>query len=254
MTGLVQLDIEGGVAQITLADPKNRNALGLALAQDFARVTRIAARAPEVKLIVLVAQGQVFSVGGDLNEFVAQSERAHAHIMALTDLVHGGLIDLLEASAPVVVGLNGVAAGGGLGLVLAGDLVIASRSARLSSAYTRTGLTPDAGSTWRLPRLLGHQRAFAMMALNEMVSADAAQALGLVTTVVEDAEFGASLDSLVARLVAMPDGVLSAVKALMRDGASRSFPAQLAAEARAIADRAARPDTADKLRGFLKKA
>jgi enoyl-CoA hydratase/carnithine racemase len=122
--------------------------------------------------------------------------------------------------------------------VLAGDLVVAGRSARLNSGYTRSGLTPDGGGTWLLPRIVGHQRAFEIMALNETISAEAAHALGLVTRIVEDGDLDAEVEGLLARLATMAPGVLGTLR--RRDPALRR-----PSRCRGRADRPARRHTGD---------
>jgi 2-(1,2-epoxy-1,2-dihydrophenyl)acetyl-CoA isomerase len=244
---------DAGICRIIFADAPNRNAVNHQFAQEFARVTRQAATDPAIRVIEVTAQGPYFSVGGDLQEFVSEADRVRDHVLALTDLVHTGVRHLCQAAAPVVIGLNGMAAGGGFSFLLSADVVIAARSARLNSGFTKSGLTPDCGATWLLPRLVGHLRAFEIMALNETMTASEAQALGLVTKVVEDAAFADELARLTEKLAAMPAGVLGRLKILLRQAAGRALEAQLDQEAEAISTRAALPDTIDRLRQFLKK-
>jgi 2-(1,2-epoxy-1,2-dihydrophenyl)acetyl-CoA isomerase len=245
--------VEAGVARITLDDDANRNAVNQRFCEEFARVTRMAATDPAARVILLGARGRFFSVGGDLNEFVAEADRVRDHVHGMTDLFHTGIRHLHHAAAPVVVALNGMAAGGGLSMVLTGDMILARRSAKLNSGYTRSGLTPDGGATWLLPRLVGHLRAFEIMALNETLSAEAAQALGLVTRVVDDEAFEGEVERVVAALAAMAPGVLATLKRLMREGAGRSFESQLDVEGETIARRAETAETLAILRSFLKK-
>jgi 2-(1,2-epoxy-1,2-dihydrophenyl)acetyl-CoA isomerase len=244
---------DAGICRIVFSNAANRNAVNHDFAQAFAQVTRQAATDPAIRVIEITAQGPFFSVGGDLQEFVAQAGRVRDHVMALTDLVHTGVRHLCQAAAPVVIGLNGMAAGGGFSFLLSADVVIATQSARLNSGYTKSGLTPDCGATWLLPRLVGHLRAFEIMALNATMTAVEAQALGLVTKVVEDIAFEQELSRTTTALAAMPAGVLGRLKILLRESAGRALEAQLDQEAEAISTRAALPDTIDRLRRFLEK-
>jgi 2-(1,2-epoxy-1,2-dihydrophenyl)acetyl-CoA isomerase len=244
---------EAGICRIIFTDALNRNAVNHKFSEAFARATRQAATDPAIRVIEVTAQGPFFSVGGDLQEFVSEADRVRDHVMALTDLVHTGVRHLCQAAAPVVIGLKGMAAGGGFSFLLSGDVVIATRSARLNSGYTKSGLTPDCGATWLLPRLVGHLRAFEIMALNATMTADEAQALGLVTTVVEDDAFEAALSVMTEKLAAMPAGVLGQLKILLRESSGRALETHLDREAEAISTRTALPDTIDRLRKFLKK-
>src|SRR5256885_13495721 len=95
---------------------------------------------------------------------------------------------LRECRVPVVVAVNGVAAGGGFSLAMSGDIIVATRSASFIQVFSRIGLVPDLGSTWLLPRLIGRQRALELMLMNEPLSAERAKEWGLVREVVDDAE------------------------------------------------------------------
>jgi len=244
---------DSGICRIIFTNAGNRNAVNHDFAQAFAQATRQAATDPAIRVIEVTAQGPFFSVGGDLQEFVAEADRVRDHVMALTDLVHTGVRHLCRAAAPVVIGLNGVAAGGGFSFLLSADVVIAAQSARLNSGYTKSGLTPDCGATWLLPRLVGHLRAFEIMALNQTITANEAQALGMVTKVVADAAFEPELARTTEALAAMPAGVLGQLKLLLRQSAGCAFETQLDDEAEAISTRAGLPDTIDRLRRFLEK-
>jgi 2-(1,2-epoxy-1,2-dihydrophenyl)acetyl-CoA isomerase len=212
----VDLCVENGVARITLNDPGNRNSTTARSAEAFARVTRIAANDTSVRVILLTGKGAFFSVGGDIGEFLEHEADLSAHIAILTDYIHAGIRHLTRAPAPVIVGLNGIAAGGGVGIMLTGDFIIAKRSARINAGYTRSGLTPDAGLSWFLPRLIGHARAFEVVALNEFLSAEAAQDLGIVNRVVDDEAFDIEIEAMASRLARMAPGVLGDAKRLLR--------------------------------------
>lgn len=250
----IDFRITDGIARITLDDQANRNAVNLQFCGEFAKAARQAATNTTVRVILVEARGRFFSVGGDLNEMLAEADRAQDHVQSMVDLFHVGISHLHRAPSPVVVALGGMAAGGGFSLVLAGDLVVAKRSAKLNSGYTRSGLTPDGGGTWLLPRLVGHQRAFEIMALNETLSAETARALGLVTRLVEDEAFDEDIERLLATLSAMAPGVLGTLRRLMREGATRSFGSHLDAEGEQIARRAGTPETQAILRSFLDKS
>jgi 2-(1,2-epoxy-1,2-dihydrophenyl)acetyl-CoA isomerase len=150
----------------------------------------------------------------------------------------------------VVVALNGMAAGGGFSLVCAADLVFARRSARLNSGYTRSGLTPDAGATYTLPRLVGSRKAFELMALNPTLTADEAQTLGIVSRVFDDDAFEAGVDAAIAGIARMTPGILAKLKRLVREGATRTLADQLDAEGLSIAGCASSPETLARLKAF----
>ncbi len=249
----VALSIDGAIARIRLANPQGRNAIGLRFCQEFAAAAAAVEAAREVAVILVGAEGSVFSVGGDIREFVAEKARVEEHVRAMTAALHEGVLRLQRAPAPVVVAVGGVAAGAGFSLVCGADLVLAGQSARFTSAYTRSGLTPDGGGTWFLPRIVGFRRAFELMALNPELGAEEARALGIVTRVVEDAALMTEAEAMATQLAAMPPGGLAGLKRLLRASREAGLGDQLDAEADSIARLVATPSTMAQLEGFLTK-
>lgn len=251
MAAKVELKIDDGVARIVLANPAGRNAVDLQCAREFAHAATQAAADPSVRAIVLQALGDFFCVGGDIQDFVANLSRIEVHVLEIASTVHVGVRQLVNAEAPFIVALGGVAGGGGFSLVCCADMVIAKRSARLTSAYTRSGLTPDAGATYFLPRLVGRRKAFEILAFDPTLTADEACALGLVNRVVEDGDFEAEIEKLMAALRAAPPGALAGLKRLLNQSDGQTLEAQLDAEARSIARQSASVETRALLQKFL---
>jgi 2-(1,2-epoxy-1,2-dihydrophenyl)acetyl-CoA isomerase len=249
----IQFSVSGGIARITLASPERRNAVDLQFCAELTQAAEACEARADIAVILLAAQGEAFSVGGDLRDFLANRDRIQAHVHGMATSFHAGILALRRAPAPVVAAVAGVAAGGGFSLVCGADLVIAARSARFVSAYTRTGLTPDGGGTFFLPRIVGLRAAFDIMATNPTLSAEQAKTLGIVSRVVEDVTFVAEVETLVEELAAMPAGALAGLKRLLRGGAEADLAAQLAAEAESVAARAADPRTLQRLEAFLAK-
>lgn len=250
----VRFAIEGPIANIVLADAANRNAFDLRFVQEFAHAAIACAANDAVKVIVLRAEGDAFSVGGDIRHFVENRGRLREHVLEMASLFHVGLMRLRSASALLIVAVNGVAAGGGFSLVCNADMAVAKRSAKFVSAYTRSGLTPDGGGTYLLPRIVGVKKAFDIMATNPTLSAEEALALGIVSRVYADEEFDAEVERLAQTLAASPAGALAGLKALFRSSASASFEEQLDAEARSIAALACSPATLERLAAFLQRS
>jgi 2-(1,2-epoxy-1,2-dihydrophenyl)acetyl-CoA isomerase len=249
----VEITWNGGLARFRLAEPANRNAFNLAFCQAFAaKALDVAAAAPAA--ILIEAEGDAFSVGGDIAEFLAERERIERHVLELASLFHQGIARLHGTGAPILAALNGTAAGGGFSLVCGADLTIAARSAKLVAAYTTSGLTPDGGGTWFLPRLVGWQKAFEILALNPVIAADEALRLGLVARVVDDADFPAAVEALAQSVASMPSGALIALKRLMRQGMTSGLDATLDAEAGSIARQAAHPATLERLDAFMARS
>jgi 2-(1,2-epoxy-1,2-dihydrophenyl)acetyl-CoA isomerase len=156
--------------------------------------------------------------------------------------------------APVVVAVNGIAAGAGFSLALTGDFVIAAESAKFTMAYTGIGLSPDGSSTFFLPRLVGPLKAKELMMRNAMLTAAEAEALWLVSRVVPDAELMGVARALAAELAAGPTRAYGAVKRLVAESFGNTLDTQLELETREIADLANRTaDAHNAVAAFLAK-
>ncbi|HVM46239.1 MAG TPA: enoyl-CoA hydratase/isomerase family protein [Candidatus Thermoplasmatota archaeon] len=228
----VQVRREGAVAIVTLDRPAVYNAFTLAMVRELrARLDELA-RADDVGAIVLTGAGKAFCSGGDVDEMLANVHRAEQHFLDLTADHHAVVTLLVAGPKPVVCALNGVAAGGGFGLALCGDLRIASTAARFKPAYFKLGVAPDGGSTFLLPRLVGFTRAQELLFHDRVVDAKEALALGLVHEVVEPERLmGRALEEARA-LAAGPAFALAAAKRLMAETTSHDLARQLALERR----------------------
>ena len=134
------------------------------------------------------------------------------------------------AGVPIVVAVNGVAAGGGFSLAMAGDMIVAARSASFIQVFSRIGLVPDLGSTWLLPRLIGRQRALELMLFNEPLSAERAREWGLVRDVVDDAQLMDAAIKLAQRLAQGPTRALVATRMLLEESEHASYADQFRRE------------------------
>jgi 2-(1,2-epoxy-1,2-dihydrophenyl)acetyl-CoA isomerase len=133
-----------------------------------------------VRIILVSVRGKYFSVGGDLGVFLTRSSDAEPVVRSIAAALHRGVRALARAAAPVVLALGGMAAGGAFSIVCGADCVIAMASARLNSDYAKTGLTPDGGGSWFLPRRVGLQRAFDILATCPTLTAVEAHEIGIV--------------------------------------------------------------------------
>lgn len=248
----IEFTIADRVARIVLSNPARRNAIDGPCIRELAAAAAACEANPSLVAIVLSHQGDAFSVGGDLRDFMANRDRIGEHVGALADLFHAAVLSLRRAAAPVIAAVGGIAAGAGFSIVCGADLVVATTSSRFVSAYTKSGLTPDGGGTWFLPRIVGHRAAFDLMATNPLLSGEQAKALGIVTRLVADDALEAETDVLLAELAAQPDGAVAALKALFRRDEDAGLEAHLRAEAESIARMAASPATLARLEEFLR--
>lgn len=254
MTDRLKLETADGIARLTLANPERRNAIDLEFLRDFASAALDIQCDASVRVVVMRAEGPIFSVGGDLAEMVENRHRAERHVLEMAATFHLGIERLQASPAPLVAALGGTAAGGGFSLILGADLVIAARSAKLVAAYTKSGLTPDGGATWFLPRIVGRQKAFEIMAMNPVLSAEDAAALGLVARIVEDDALDAEAMKVATQLAALPSDALGVLKRQLRASPDNGLADQLAIEASGIARATAQPDVQAALAAFFTKS
>jgi 2-(1,2-epoxy-1,2-dihydrophenyl)acetyl-CoA isomerase len=249
----IALDVADGVATLTLNRPEAYNALSLALGRELFHAVLEVDEDPAVRCVVITGAGKAFCGGGDVKEFVQSLPRIGVLIKELTTYVHGAVSRLVRTPKPVITAVNGVAAGGGLALALAGDLVVAAESARFTMAYSRIGATPDGSSTYWLPRLVGLRRAMELFYTNRVLTAREAVDWGLATRVVSDAEFPEAVRRLAAELAQGPTLALGRGKRLLHLATTESLETQMEHESQAIAGSAHTEDFAEGVRAFAEK-
>ncbi len=249
----IKLEHAAGVATITLNRPDAFNALNLALARElFAAVLQVD-EDPAVRCVVITGAGKAFCGGGDVKEFADGLPRIGVLIKELTTYVHGAVSRLVRTPKPVLTAVNGVAAGGGLSLALAGDLVLAAESARFAMAYSRIAATPDGSSTYWLPRLIGLRRAIELFYTNRVLSARDALEWGLVTRVAPDAELIDTTRKLGEELAQGPTLALGRGKLLFHASTTESLETQMELESQSIAQSGHTEDFAEGVRAFAAK-
>jgi 2-(1,2-epoxy-1,2-dihydrophenyl)acetyl-CoA isomerase len=249
----VIVERRNAIAHLVLARPDHGNAIDMALAKALERAAADVGTDPAIRCVVLTGQGRLFCTGGDIAAFAAAGDEAGAFLQDLATTFHRAIRTLATMPKPLLVAVNGPAAGAGLSLAALGDVVVAARSAHFTAAYPALGLTPDGGMTWLLPRLVGLRRAQEMILTNRRVSAEDAVAFGLASQVVDDANLATGVAETARSLADAPTAALGKARALLLDGASSSFDEHLDAEARAIAEAGAAPELKTGLAAFLSR-
>ncbi|GCB43275.1 enoyl-CoA hydratase/isomerase family protein [Streptomyces sp. NL15-2K] len=238
------------VVELRLDDPGRGNALDLPTAEALRDATAEVAADPG-GAVLLRAAGTTFCVGGDLRAFAGRGEETGAYVHAVATAAHTAVRALYELPVPVVAAVRGAAAGGGIGLALVGDIVLAARSARFRLAYTAMGLTPDCGATWLLPRLVGPRLAADLVLTNRVLTGADAERFGLVTRAVADDEVDEAAHRTAAELAGGAGEALRAAKRLLRDGAEGGLSRHLDEEARLIAGLAGSDEAQARMTAFL---
>jgi 2-(1,2-epoxy-1,2-dihydrophenyl)acetyl-CoA isomerase len=194
---VIRVEVRDGVSVVRLARPERRNALVPELVAELA--SQLVKIRDDRRPVVLTGSGRAFCPGADL-KWLATRPKPDVAVADLVAMHHSAIAALVDVRAPTVAAINGMVAGGGLGLALAPDYRIAAESATFTAAYFRLGLTPDGGSSAFLERTIGATRAMEMLLTNRMLSAREALDWGMVNEVVAD-------DSLLDRAVDFASGL-----------------------------------------------
>ena len=243
------------IATITLNRPEVRNALSHSVAAEVVRLLREADRDPSVKCILIKGTGEHFSAGGDVKGFdetlKLSAEERYDHFERSMLLGNRLPRALLETSKPIVAATRGAVAGAAVALCLAADFVIAAQSTYFLIAHVHIGLCIDCGLSSLLVGATGIKTAKRLALLGERVLAEEALALGFVTKLATEADLGAEVDQLTARLARGPATAMARSKVLLNQAAFPGFGDLLAAEAESIAECAATDDFRKGVRGLL---
>jgi 2-(1,2-epoxy-1,2-dihydrophenyl)acetyl-CoA isomerase len=244
-----RLEISDGIATLTLARPLAGNALDTAMCRDLENSARKIADSAGVRVVLLRSEGKTFCVGGDVAAMAAAERRGEVLRQMVVPL-HNAVRTLVQLDAPLIVAVQGAAAGAGLSLIAAADLVVAARSAKFTMAYTAIGLSPDGGATWSLPRVIGLRRTVELALTNRQLDAVEALEWGLVSHLADDAELDATAMDLAQRLAQGATAAFGTVKRLLQRSYTSDLTAQLDAELEAIVAAAASSDAAEGLGAF----
>ena len=249
----VTFEVADNVATVTLNRPNDANALNLEMAQEMLDIAIRCGSDPDVRAVLITATGKMFCAGGDLKEMEAQGDAKHQHLTRMAGDLHAALIRFQHNDAPVVMAVNGTAAGGGLSMMLSGDYIISSDKARFVSAYTAAGLTPDGSSTFFLAKYIGLLRAKELVLTNRTLSAEEALDWGMVNKVVPGEELMDEARKVAAMFAAGPTKAYGGAKALLLGAYNTSIEAQLEAETRGIAGMVLTKDGQTGLNAFINK-
>jgi len=239
-------------ARLVMARPGRRNALGIPELRDLAEIVGTLRAAPP-KVLSIVADGPAFGVGGDIQAFGQALDRGEVATWLSEAVGHfNQAIEGLRAlDTAIVVGVQGAAAGGTLGLVWAADHVIVAEDLQINLAYARIGGSPDGGTSWFLPRLVNPLRAFELFTLCPTLDAPRALQWGLANQVVAVAGLGAAVDDVAARWLRVPEVSLRNFKQLLRDAPTQSLGQHLAQELSSFVLAGESLDFEEKVKGFL---
>jgi 2-(1,2-epoxy-1,2-dihydrophenyl)acetyl-CoA isomerase len=248
---LIRFEVEGSIAKITLNRPDVLNSFNRQMALEVQNALDDAKDSTHVRAILITAEGRAFCAGQDLAEAIAPDGPA---MKTIVDEHYNPIIKRIrEIEKPVICAVNGVAAGAGANIALACDIVLAAQSASFIQAFSKIGLIPDSGGTFILPRLVGLQRATAMMMLGEKIKAEQALNYGMIYKVCEDAKLQEEALAVTVTLAAMPTRGLGLTKKALNMSLSSSLDEQLSLEGELQAEAGRTYDYREGVNAFLEK-
>jgi 2-(1,2-epoxy-1,2-dihydrophenyl)acetyl-CoA isomerase len=226
----ILLDIADGAAQLTLNRPDRLNSFTVQMHQDVAHALEQVAKS-DARVLVLTGAGRGFCAGQDLSDRAVAPGGEGVDLGESLEKRYNPLIRrLMTLEMPVICAVNGVAAGAGANIALACDIVIAAKSAKFIQSFANIGLIPDSGGTWTLPRLAGQARALGLALTGEPLTAERAEAWGLIWKCVDDDKLADETSALAAKFATAPTKGLAATKKLIRESGGRTLEAQLDVE------------------------
>ncbi|MCC7465662.1 MAG: enoyl-CoA hydratase/isomerase family protein [Saprospiraceae bacterium] len=224
----ITFSIENAVARITFNRPQVFNSMHHAMRMEILEALDRCAQDDSIRAVYITGTGKAFCAGEDLQEVTDPNGPS------LTEIIGTGynpmVLKIRNLEKPVVAAVNGVAAGAGANIALACDIVVATASASFTQAFSKIGLIPDSGGTWTLPRLVGMQRATALMMLSDKISASDAAAMGMIWKVFPDDTFSADSLKLAETLAQMPTRGLALTKQALNRTFSNDFATQAEVE------------------------
>jgi len=211
------VETKDGVRKLTLNRPERLNAVNDKLSTEIIQAIAEASADDEVRVIVITGSGRGFCAGLDLSDYAKRDKSAESRHKKLDDLGWVGhqALGIVHCDKPVIAAINGTAAGAGLALALACDMRFMSAGAKVTTGYVRRGLSPDAGMTYFLPRLVGQAKAVELIYTGRDIYSEEAERIGLVNGIFPDEEFQDQVMNFARELAAGPPVAMTLSKRLL---------------------------------------
>ena len=249
----VLVENKGNIRIIYLNRPDKLNAISLEMATQLNEEINNAAEEKSVKCLVITGKGRAFSSGGDVDEMGEYLPKAGDLFYKLTEKIHSSFSKLLTMQKPVINSLNGIIAGGALGISLAGDYRIANKSTKLLSAHFKRGFVPAGGATYILPRLIGLGRTQTLFFGSKTLNSSEMLDWGLVHEVVEDGDLEKRTLQMAEELAAGPTNAIAETKKLLIDSDTLSLEEELKKEREKNRDSGNSGDAVEGIKAFIEK-
>jgi 2-(1,2-epoxy-1,2-dihydrophenyl)acetyl-CoA isomerase len=245
------VSLEAGVKRITFNNPARRNSVDFETMRRFTETIKESFE-DETRVIVITGAGDSFCAGADL-QAVAPSAIDRDVTDDIREGVNPGVLAMRGLPKPIIARVHGHAAGIGCNYALAADIIVASDQAIFSQAFIKIGLMPDGGGTYFLPRLVGYNKAFELMALGDQIPAGQAFELGMINRVVPAGELDATVDAMAERLASAPAIALAKIKAGLANGLQSDLASALEFEAAGQGECFRSADFIEGVAAFLQK-
>ena len=249
----INFEIIENIAIIRLNRPNSYNSLNAKMAKELLEISYECDTNKKIRAIILTGEGdRAFCAGGDLKSF-HETGNVAKHLKMVTHDLHGAITKFSRMNSPLIVAVNGVAAGAGLSFVGFADLAIAKSSATFVSAYTKAGLTPDGSSSYYLPRIIGIRKYLELVMTNKVLSSEDALSWGLLNYVHDDKKFWGETLKLADNLSKGPTLAYGKTKRLIHNSLNSTLETQMELETKMIAESAETNDGQVGIKAFLGK-
>lgn len=249
MSDVLKVTINEGIAWLTLHRPEAMNALNSELIEGLTKAIKDAGKNDDVRTVVITGEGRGFCSGQDLKDVQDDVDIERVVTQKYNPLIKA----ITHIDKPVIAAVNGTAAGAGMSLALACDFRLVHEKAKFTQAFIHIGLVPDSGSTYFLPRLLGHAKALELALLGDKVSAEDAERLGLATKVFTAEEWDEQVHAFAAKTAGMPTKAMGLIKRYMQKSWDEDLDGVLQNEAYAQSIAADSYDHKEGIQAFIEK-
>lgn len=246
-----KLEVNNGVANLTLCRKGKGNSLNFQMVREISDAIKSISSDSTVKVIVIDSLNSEFCVGGDIDYIFNSDKSAQSLLSEMVQLWHKTIICLTTCPQIVMVSINGSVAGGGLGIVLAADYVIASKNSSFSTGFLKLALSCDSGLSWFLPRQIGARRAKQFLLIDEPITADTALEWGLLDSLVEQEENRQRVKELVTKFLKISPLAVKKIKNLLNSSFNNELARQLDLEQESIVDTAGSEEAKNCVADFL---
>jgi len=250
----IEFNVESGVATLILNRPDRLNCFNTEMHEEVRSAMKKVRADASIRCLLLTANGRGFCAGQDLSDRSVSAGDGVPNLGESVEKYYNPLIEsIMGLPKPVICAVNGVAAGAGASIALACDIVLAARSASFIQVFCKIGLVPDSGGTWNLPRAVGLARAKGLALLGDKLSADQAEAWGMIWRCVDDEYLQDEAKKLAAHFATQPTRGLGMIKKLLRESSGNTLTEQLELEKNTMRELGQSHDYREGVAAFMEK-